>query len=262
MEDQAQCPKTSSSGSLSHGSAVDQKSHALRSRWTPKPEQIFILESIFNSGTVNPSKDETVRIRRLLETFGTVGDANVFYWFQNRRSRSRRRQRKLQASLALEQLQPPPPPTTISAATRGDVAPLVCHHQSSSEQEDTVVTPPSFCPLDPCSAFFDDAGVTDLFSGQISMPEMEYSSASASFVCPSDTSNLDYQPAGMITVFINGVSTRVPGGAFDTKSIFGQGMVLVHSSGLPVLVNDFGISLQCLQPGESYYLVPRLLNRE
>ena len=68
-----------------------------RSRWAPKPEQILILESIFNSGMVNPPKDETVRIRKLLERFGAVGDANVFYWFQNRRSRSRRRQRQLQA---------------------------------------------------------------------------------------------------------------------------------------------------------------------
>ncbi|KAF4367407.1 hypothetical protein F8388_025825 [Cannabis sativa] len=72
---------------------------AVRSRWTPKPEQILILESIFNSGMVNPPKDETVRIRKLLEKFGAVGDANVFYWFQNRRSRSRRRQRQLQAQL-------------------------------------------------------------------------------------------------------------------------------------------------------------------
>jgi hypothetical protein len=72
----------------------------VRSRWTPKPEQILILESIFNSGMVNPPKDETVRIRKLLERFGAVGDANVFYWFQNRRSRSRRRQRQLQAAAA------------------------------------------------------------------------------------------------------------------------------------------------------------------
>lgn len=49
---------------------------------------------------VNPPKDETVRIRKILEQFGAVGDANVFYWFQNRRSRSRRRQRQIQATLS------------------------------------------------------------------------------------------------------------------------------------------------------------------
>lgn len=70
-------------------------SEPVRSRWTPKPEQILVLEHIFNSGMVNPPKDETVRIRRLLEKFGPVGDANVFYWFQNRRSRSRRRQKQM-----------------------------------------------------------------------------------------------------------------------------------------------------------------------
>ncbi|RRT75326.1 hypothetical protein B296_00020362 [Ensete ventricosum] len=74
----------------------------VRTRWTPKAEQILILESIFNSGMVNPTKDETARIRRLLEQFGPMGDANVFCWFQNRRSRSRRRQRQLQASLVAD----------------------------------------------------------------------------------------------------------------------------------------------------------------
>lgn len=78
----------------------EQRNEPVRSRWTPKPEQILILESIFNSGMVNPPKDETIRIRKLLEKFGSVGDANVFYWFQNRRSRSRRRQRQIQASLS------------------------------------------------------------------------------------------------------------------------------------------------------------------
>uniref|UniRef100_J3N1T6 Homeobox domain-containing protein n=1 Tax=Oryza brachyantha TaxID=4533 RepID=J3N1T6_ORYBR len=63
----------------------------VRSWWTPKPEQILILESIFNSSMVNTPKDETVHIRKLLKLFSAVGDANVFYWFQNHRSRSRRR---------------------------------------------------------------------------------------------------------------------------------------------------------------------------
>ncbi|KAL2232882.1 UNVERIFIED_CONTAM: WUSCHEL-related homeobox 12 [Sesamum indicum] len=94
----------------SHAPEGDQRSEPVRSRWTPKPEQILILESIFNSGMVNPPKDETVRIRKMLEKFGAVGDANVFYWFQNRRSRSRRRQRQIQASLSAagEQAQPQP----------------------------------------------------------------------------------------------------------------------------------------------------------
>jgi hypothetical protein len=46
---------------------------------------------------VNPPKDETIRICKLLEHFSAIDDANVFYRFQNRRSRSRCRQRQLQA---------------------------------------------------------------------------------------------------------------------------------------------------------------------
>ncbi|KZV33934.1 WUSCHEL-related homeobox 11-like [Dorcoceras hygrometricum] len=93
----------------SYGGEAEQRNEPVRSRWTPKPEQILILESIFNSGMVNPPKDETVRIRKMLEKFGSVGDANVFYWFQNRRSRSRRRQRQIQASLTAVELPQAPP---------------------------------------------------------------------------------------------------------------------------------------------------------
>uniref|UniRef100_M8CH34 WUSCHEL-related homeobox 6 n=1 Tax=Aegilops tauschii TaxID=37682 RepID=M8CH34_AEGTA len=103
MEGGSNSPDGQSSG----GSPEERRSSGgrgagepVRSRWTPKPEQILILESIFNSGMVNPPKDGTVRIRKLLERFGAVGDANVFYWFQNRRSRSRRRQRQMQAAAA------------------------------------------------------------------------------------------------------------------------------------------------------------------
>ena len=62
-------------------------------RWNPKPEQIRILEAIFNSGMVNPPRDEIRRIRSQLQEYGQVGDANVFYWFQNRKSRSKQKQR-------------------------------------------------------------------------------------------------------------------------------------------------------------------------
>ncbi|KAJ0780854.1 putative transcription factor homeobox-WOX family [Helianthus annuus] len=102
MEDQAQTQTQSHTQTQPQTPTPTQcleRNEPVRSRWTPKPEQILILESIFNSGMVNPPKEETVKIRKLLEKFGSVGDANVFYWFQNRRSRSRRRQRQIQASL-------------------------------------------------------------------------------------------------------------------------------------------------------------------
>ncbi|CAE6216652.1 unnamed protein product [Arabidopsis arenosa] len=62
-------------------------------RWNPKPEQIRILESIFNSGTVNPPREEIQRIRIRLQEYGQIGDANVFYWFQNRKSRAKHKLR-------------------------------------------------------------------------------------------------------------------------------------------------------------------------
>lgn len=107
----------------------ERASEPVRSRWTPKPEQILILESIFNSGMVNPPKDETVRIRKALEKFGAVGDANVFYWFQNRRSRSRRRQRQLQAAAESQHQLNQTQPAALSCPS---AVPQMIHFQNNS----------------------------------------------------------------------------------------------------------------------------------
>lgn len=62
--------------------------------------------------------------------------------------------------------------------------------------------------------------------------------------------------AGFMTVFINGVPTEVGRGQIDMKGMFGEDLVLVHSSGMPVVpFNDFGFSLHTLHHGESYFLV-------
>ncbi|XP_039052973.1 WUSCHEL-related homeobox 9-like [Hibiscus syriacus] len=77
---------------------TSERSPEPKPRWNPKPEQIRILEAIFNSGMVNPPRDEIRKIRAQLQEFGQVGDANVFYWFQNRKSRSKHKMRNLQNS--------------------------------------------------------------------------------------------------------------------------------------------------------------------
>ncbi|KAL7618096.1 hypothetical protein Lser_V15G04338 [Lactuca serriola] len=77
-------------------SGCEERSPEPKPRWNPKPEQIRILESIFNSGMVNPPRDEIRKIRAQLQEYGQVGDANVFYWFQNRKSRSKHKSRNLQ----------------------------------------------------------------------------------------------------------------------------------------------------------------------
>ncbi|KAL2464473.1 WUSCHEL-related homeobox 11 [Forsythia ovata] len=224
----------------SHGSETE-RDEPVRYRWTPKPEQILILESIFNSGMVNPPKDETVRIRKLLEKFGSVGDANVFYWFQNRRSRSRRRQRQIQASLTGEQQQ---------KSTGGAI------QYENTSSNSAGFAPNSLCfPMSSASCSLigneNSDGLFSFSGGHQGLPEIEQN---PSIFCPADTSNLQYQ-SGLITVFINGVPTEIPRGAVDMKFMFGEEFVLFHSSGVPVQVNEYGFLVQSLQHGESYFLV-------
>lgn len=204
-----------------------ERSEPVRSRWTPKPEQILILESIFNSGMVNPPKEETIRIRKLLEKFGSVGDANVFYWFQNRRSRSRRRQRQMQASMEQRnnQLHHHPPPQLHGGAT---IATTIydSHNQShtnnSSSSSDPVVLPPvTTLPFPPAiaspSSFTDLSGSSSSSCGmlgsgqealdglfnvasQMGFPEFDHSPAAAAYT----PSSFNYHSGKLIIAcFIN-----------------------------------------------------------
>ena len=86
-------------GALSHNYVPEKERErtvpVAKTRWHPKPDQIQILEAIVNSGMVNPPREEIKRIRGQLEEFGHVEDVNVFYWFQNRKARVKRK-RQLQ----------------------------------------------------------------------------------------------------------------------------------------------------------------------
>lgn len=65
---------------------------------------------------VNPPRDEIRKIRAQLQEYGQVGDANVFYWFQNRKSRSKHKLRNLHNSKQQSQLQThQTPPPLVSA---------------------------------------------------------------------------------------------------------------------------------------------------
>lgn len=59
-------------------------------------------------------------------------------------------------------------------------------------------------------------------------------------------------------VVINEVAFEVAAGPFNVREAFGDDAVLVHSSGQPVLTNEWGVSLQPLQHGACYYLVRTL----
>ncbi|XP_068661666.1 WUSCHEL-related homeobox 11-like [Aristolochia californica] len=240
-----------------------ERTEPVRSRWTPKPEQILILESIFNSGMVNPPKDETVRIRKLLERFGTVGDANVFYWFQNRRSRSRRRQRQIQAANAADPHAVRPPAGVIRYDPTSPSTGCFPATSSSSAANSLASPGSSYCYIPSPSAasggvIGGDESANELFSipPQMGFSEIEQNPIVPSMLWPGDSSNLHYQP-GLITVFINGIPSEVPRGPLDIRAIFGQDVMLVHSSGGPIPLNELGISLQSLEFGENYFLVSR-----
>ncbi|KAF3451408.1 hypothetical protein FNV43_RR07503 [Rhamnella rubrinervis] len=114
----------------------EERSPEPKPRWNPKPEQIRILEAIFNSGMVNPPRDEIRKIRTQLQEYGQVGDANVFYWFQNRKSRSKHKLRHLQSSKPQSQQHthqaPTTTPTTSVAAANTTAGPS--SSSSSSEK--------------------------------------------------------------------------------------------------------------------------------
>ncbi|XP_058727368.1 WUSCHEL-related homeobox 11 isoform X2 [Vicia villosa] len=273
MEDQQQKQHVQTQSSNTNNPNNTEKSETVRSRWTPKPEQILILESIFNSGMVNPPKDETVRIRKLLEKFGPVGDANVFYWFQNRRSRSRRRQRQMQAAAELagggganlyHQYQCNTNSNSMSVGTAigfGGSSGLTMMNPPSGSSYNNNFSSSSSVSGVGVGVGGAEEGFPGLFLGssQINFPEIDHTSAASSVLNPSHDHalNLNYHHSGLITVYINGVATEVARGAIDMKTVFGEDVMLIHSSGVSVPTNEFGILMQSLQHGESYFLVSK-----
>lgn len=115
----------------------EERSPEPKPRWNPKPEQIRILEAIFNSGMVNPPRDEIRKIRAQLQEYGQVGDANVFYWFQNRKSRSKHKLRHLQGSKQHSQQVPQThqTPSTTPTASVPAAATAVGPSSSSSSSD-------------------------------------------------------------------------------------------------------------------------------
>nr|DAD21102.1 TPA_asm: hypothetical protein HUJ06_022565 [Nelumbo nucifera] len=314
----------------------EERSPEPKPRWNPKPEQIRILEAIFNSGMVNPPRDEIKRIRAQLQEYGQVGDANVFYWFQNRKSRSKHKQRHLQSAKA--QTLQTIPITTAPATT----AVLPSSSSSSSEKSPprrTDKTPPMggtnmieasnsptasvnqtyfhpqvdfqpepfLFPVQPPPSFSQEFCFSELSNvvqasdsdHQLTWPcsgglllndiinqgaskkddqvkmkptqQFNYSTISTapvtSAIASTTTATLNQiqgvdESGGMIpaavaksTVFINDVAFEVAMGPLNVREAFGEDAVLVHSSGLPVITDEWGVTLQALQHGAFYYLV-------
>lgn len=57
------------------------------------------------------------------------------------------------------------------------------------------------------------------------------------------------------TVFINDFAFEVAFGPFNVRQAFGDEAMLIQSTGHPVPIDEWGVTLQPLQHGAYYYLV-------
>ncbi|XP_057949315.1 WUSCHEL-related homeobox 9-like [Malania oleifera] len=305
-------------------SGCEERSVEPKPRWNPRPEQIRILEAIFNSGMVNPPRDEIKKIRTQLQEYGQVGDANVFYWFQNRKSRSKHKQRHVPNS-SKPQVPSPPSITTTSAAsssssTSSDKSPpkssaqkvqcssnavanvsnsptgLANHgllkepflspmqQQQQMGGANSVFGPPGLCFSDHEITHYTELLLGEMTSqyrdlkreGEKMKEQLNYTASSTdphsllltaatpTTVTVASTSVHQAQGGGVSpapaksTVFINDVAFEVSAGPFNVSGAFGDGALLVHSSGQPVLTNELGFTLHPLQHGAFYYLLRTL----
>ncbi|KAJ0253434.1 Homeobox domain-containing protein [Hirschfeldia incana] len=66
----------------------------MHSRWNPTPEQMMVLEEVYSSGTRTPTTQQIQEIASKLQKYGRIEGKNVFYWFQNHKSRERLKRRR------------------------------------------------------------------------------------------------------------------------------------------------------------------------
>ncbi|CAA7046402.1 unnamed protein product [Microthlaspi erraticum] len=65
-----------------------------QSRWNPTPEQMMALEEVYRNGTRTPTTQQIKEIASKLQKYGRIEGKNVFYWFQNHKSRDRLKRRR------------------------------------------------------------------------------------------------------------------------------------------------------------------------
>ncbi|KAL7211731.1 hypothetical protein ACSBR2_014568 [Camellia fascicularis] len=281
---------------------------------------------------VNPPRDEIRKIRAQLQEYGQVGDANVFYWFQNRKSRSKHKNRHVQnpkqpstatapssSSSSSEKSSPkiadkagfpvsptasvnqtyfqstPPPPgeflpeplffpaAAASVFTQGFCFPEMGHGVVHHVPVDQTVGNCSGFLLSELMMNHGGGGgggngkkvadekmnysvATTTTAPITSIPHYIVSHPGTSVTVPSTISHTLGPGVGescsatetRSTVFINDVAFEVGVGPFNVREAFGGDAVLIHSSGQPVLTNEWGVTLHSLQHGGFYYLVRTL----
>ncbi|XP_042031084.1 WUSCHEL-related homeobox 9-like [Salvia splendens] len=248
------------------GHGCDERTPEPKARWNPRPEQIRILETIFNSGMENPPRDEIRKIRARLQEYGQVGDANVFYWFQNRKSRSKRKQRRLQTSTA------PSPSSSSSDKSSGEksisvsVTDLINSPTASVNQP--ILAEPFHFPAGQGVCFpAAEQNSSFLLNELVVMSkkneehtETIQPNPSASFFIPSPRNDhllqgVEERGPTKSTVFINDVCFEVAVEPFNVRAAFGDDAVLFHTSGQPVMTDGWGVTLHPLHHGGVYYLL-------
>ncbi|KAF8096283.1 hypothetical protein N665_0313s0049 [Sinapis alba] len=80
---------------------------AASSRWNPTPEQITALEEIYRRGTRTPTTEQIQQIASQLRKYGRIEGKNVFYWFQNHKSRERLKRRRCEGDYDINSVHEP-----------------------------------------------------------------------------------------------------------------------------------------------------------
>ncbi|RRT85480.1 hypothetical protein B296_00001567 [Ensete ventricosum] len=90
-------------------------------RWNPTPEQIKLLEALYQAGMRTPNPVQIERVTAELGQYGRIEGKNVFYWFQNHKARERQKQKRSELLALAATAAPLPHPkvgNTILGANR------------------------------------------------------------------------------------------------------------------------------------------------
>ncbi|GLJ37175.1 hypothetical protein SUGI_0754130 [Cryptomeria japonica] len=237
-----------SSHSILNRGAQELRNPEPKARWNPTKEQIEILESIYTSGKIKPSRDDIRMIRIQLLEFGEVEEANVFYWFQNRKSKNRKRQRRLnpakengdgssssiQASTAnpiqtMEKSGFPTLPASISSFPNQQI------QQNQQFSADPHINLQQAYPLNHYRPH--DAAIPSVLTN----------------TRPDTRLGLDSD--GLLNVMIDGMKFKAPRGPINVKAAFGPNVIMMDSAYHTIPTDERGFSVHGLQEGGDYYLL-------
>ncbi|XP_057859336.2 WUSCHEL-related homeobox 9 [Cryptomeria japonica] len=203
-----------SAGEGTSSPRATEENTQLKKKWSPLPQQKEILEEIFKSGKESPDVDDIQKITRMLQAYGNVREASIFYWFQNRKTKEKKKQRLDSECTSMPssgEISPPPmpPPQQTNAV-------------SCARCQNAITA---------VAAIMNDSTIVHTERGERN------------------------RNVSALTVFINGTQFDASVWPINVKARFGEGAILLHSSGQPVLVDHQGFILKELEHGGVYKLV-------